>query len=81
MVVDGGQTVSMIQIHGGAVLFSKTNNIDLNPKQFFMLTFGVISYIVCQFSPRFVSMEMVAIFDFRALTKVHITLKPFLQMQ
>ena len=31
--------------------------------------------------PRFVSMEMVAIFDFRALTKVHITLKPLLQMQ
>ena len=30
---------------------------------------------------RFVSMEMVAIFDFRALTKVHITLKPLLQMQ
>ena len=24
------------------------------------------------FSPRFVSMEMVAIFDFRALTKVHV---------
>ena len=33
------------------------------------------------FSPRFVSMEMVAIFDFRALTKVHITLKPLLQMK
>ena len=32
------------------------------------------------FSPRFVSMEMVAIFDFRALTKVHLTLKPLLQM-
>ena len=31
--------------------------------------------------PRFVSMEMAAIFDFRALTKVHITLKPLLQMQ
>ena len=31
--------------------------------------------------PCFVSMEMVAIFDFRALTKVHITLKPLLQMQ
>ena len=26
-------------------------------------------------------MEMVAIFDFRALTKVHVTLKPLLQMQ
>ena len=33
------------------------------------------------FSPRFVSMEMAAIFDFRALTKVHITLKLLLQMQ
>ena len=33
------------------------------------------------FSPRFVSMEMAAIFDFRALTKVHITLKRLLQMQ
>ena len=31
--------------------------------------------------PRFVSMEMAAIFDFRALTKVHITLKRLLQMQ
>ena len=31
--------------------------------------------------PRFVSMEMVAIFDFRALTKVNITLKQLLQMQ
>ena len=29
---------------------------------------------------RFVSMEMAAIFDFRALTKVHITLKRLLQM-
>ena len=33
------------------------------------------------FFPRFVSMEMAAIFDFRALTKVHITLKRLLQMQ
>ena len=33
------------------------------------------------FSLRFVSVEMAAIFDFRALTKVHITLKPVLQMQ
>ena len=33
------------------------------------------------FFPRFVSMEMAAIFDFRALTKVHITVKPLLQMQ
>ena len=32
-------------------------------------------------SPCFVSMEMAAIFNFRALTKVHITLKPLLQMQ
>ena len=31
--------------------------------------------------PRFVSMEMAAIFDFRALTKVHITLKRLIQMQ
>ena len=31
--------------------------------------------------PRFVSMEMAAIFDLRALTKVHITLKGLLQMQ
>ena len=30
---------------------------------------------------RLVSMEMAAIFDFRALTKVHITSKPLLQMQ
>ena len=29
------------------------------------------------FSPRFVSMEMAAIFDFRALTKVHKTLNGF----
>ena len=29
------------------------------------------------FFPRFVSMEMAAIFDFRALTKVHITLNGF----
>ena len=34
-----------------------------------------------KFPPRFVSMEMAAIFDFRAVTKVHITLKPLLQMQ
>ena len=33
------------------------------------------------FFPRFVSMEMAAIFDFRALNKVHITLKRLLQMQ
>ena len=33
------------------------------------------------FFPRFVSMEMAAIFDFRALTKVHITLKRLIQMQ
>ena len=33
------------------------------------------------FFPRFVSMEMAAIYDFRALTKVHITLKRLLQMQ
>ena len=32
------------------------------------------------FPPWLVSMEMAAIFDFRALTKVHITSKPFLQM-
>ena len=32
-------------------------------------------------SPRLVSMETVAIFDFRALTKVHTTSKPLLQMQ
>ena len=31
--------------------------------------------------PRLVSMDMAAIFDFRALTKVHITSKPLLQMQ
>ena len=31
--------------------------------------------------PRLVSMEMAAIFDFRAFTKVHITSKPLLQMQ
>ena len=31
--------------------------------------------------PRLVSMEMAAILDFRALTKVHITSKPLLQMQ
>ncbi len=31
--------------------------------------------------PRLVSMEMAAIFDFRALTKVHITSKQLLQMQ
>ena len=31
--------------------------------------------------PRLVSMEMAAIFDFRTLTKVHITSKPLLQMQ
>ena len=31
------------------------------------------------FFPRFVSMEMAAICDFRALTKVHITLKRLLQ--
>ena len=31
--------------------------------------------------PRLVSMEMAAIFDFRALTKVHLTSKPLLQMQ
>ena len=30
---------------------------------------------------RFVSMEIAAIFDCRAPTKVHITLKPLLQMQ
>ena len=35
----------------------------------------------CFFFPRLVSMEMVAILDFRALTKVHITSKPLLQMQ
>ena len=33
------------------------------------------------FFPRLVSMEMTAIFDFRALTKVHLTSKPLLQMQ
>ena len=33
------------------------------------------------FFQRFVSMEMAAIFDFSALTNVHITLKPLLQMQ
>ena len=33
------------------------------------------------FFPRFVSMEMAAIFYFRALTKVHKTLKPLIQMQ
>ena len=31
--------------------------------------------------PQLVSMEMAAIFDFRALTKVHITSKSLLQMQ
>ena len=31
--------------------------------------------------PRLVSMEMAATFDFRALTKVHITSKPLLEMQ
>ena len=33
------------------------------------------------FFPAVFSMEMAAIFDFRALTKVHITSKPLLQMQ
>ena len=32
-------------------------------------------------SPRFVPIEMAAIFDFMALTKIYITLKPVLQMQ
>ena len=32
-------------------------------------------------SPRFVPIEMAAIFDFMALTKVYITLKPVLEMQ
>ena len=31
--------------------------------------------------PRLVSMEMAAIFDFRALAKVHLISKPLLQMQ
>ena len=31
--------------------------------------------------PHLVSMEMAAIFDFRALTKVHIISKPLLQME
>ena len=31
--------------------------------------------------PRLVSMEMAAIFDVRALTKIHITSKPLLQIQ
>ena len=33
------------------------------------------------FFPLLVYMEMAAIFDFRALTKVHLTSKPLLQMQ
>ena len=32
------------------------------------------------FFPKFVSMEIASIFDFRALTKVRIPLKPVLQM-
>ena len=32
------------------------------------------------FFPKFVSMEIATIFDFRALTKVRIPLKPVLQM-
>ena len=32
------------------------------------------------FFPKFVSMEIASIFDFRALTKVRITLQPVLQM-
>ena len=31
--------------------------------------------------PRLVSMEMEAIFDFRALVKAHMTSKPLVQMQ
>ena len=50
----------------------------------FHFTFIMISIKICRiffFFPRFVSMEMAANFDFRALTKVHITLKRLLQMQ
>ena len=32
------------------------------------------------FFPKFVSMEIASIFDFRELTKVRVTLKPVLQM-
>ena len=49
----------------------------------FHFTFIMISIKIWRKTkfPRFVSMEMAAIFDFRALTKVHITLKRLLQMQ
>ena len=44
-----------------------------------MKTYEEINKII--FFLLIVSMEMAAIFDFRALTKVHRTLKPLLQMQ
>ena len=51
-----------------------------------LISFCIIYYdqyekIKIIFSPRFVSMEMVSIFDFRALAKVHITLKALFQLQ
>ena len=45
----------------------------------FHWTFIMISMKKC--GEKKISMEMAAIFDFRALTKVHLTSKPLIQMQ
>ena len=48
---------------------------------FIMISRPMNTYGETTVFPRLVSIEMVAIFDFRPLTKVHITSKPLLQMQ
>ncbi len=48
---------------------------------FIMISRPMNNYGETNVFPRLVSIEMAAIFDFRALTKVHITSKPLLQMQ
>ena len=71
---------------GGGVLVEKQFCSFFNPAISLYIYYDQYEKILRKkskkiFFPRLVSMEMAAIFDFRALTKVHLTSKPLLQMR
>ena len=63
------------------VLFEKLFCSFLNPLTSLYIYYDQYEKLWRKKFPRFISMELTAIFDFMALTKVHITLKPLLQLE
>ena len=66
----------MLRVEKILLIFYPLISLYINFIMVGMKNYGGKNEII--FFPRLVSMEMVAIFEFRALTKVHITLKPLL---